>query len=69
MTNYKDTIDGKNYEYFYDTNISSWTVLEINDDNEQVGTANYYNDKAQLLAAHKFTFTKDKRFECKKYQH
>lgn len=55
MTTYQEN----GYRYFYDTHIKMWTVLKIDENGDQVGCAEYFNDRKQLLANYQiFKFVK-----------
>ena len=54
MTNYHQTINGKQYEYFYDTNERHWTVLDA----ITLETIDTFYNKAQMLEVYPFTFVK-----------
>jgi hypothetical protein len=58
MKTYEDIINETRYWYFYDTNIKSWTVFKVDDQNYQVGNAEHYANKKSLLKDYKFNFKK-----------
>lgn len=56
MITYTQTIDNKTYWYFYDRSIRLWTVMLVDENDNQIGTADHYHDKGQMLYAYKFDF-------------
>ncbi len=56
MTTYQEN----GYRYFYDTHGKMWTVLKIDENGDQVGWAEYFNDRKQLLANYP-----NFKFKCK----
>lgn len=52
MKEYKGTHKGKSYRYFYDRGVRFWTVYELDGKGNQIGDAEYYNDKKQLVEAY-----------------
>ena len=51
------TYQQNNFRYWYDTHIKMWTVLTIDDDGYQIGHAEYFANRSQLLANYpKFNF-------------
>ena len=56
MKTYYNKIGDKMYWYFYDTSTKFWTVYQVNNLGCQIGYADYYANKKQLLASYKFDF-------------
>jgi hypothetical protein len=56
MKTYENIINETRYWYFYDTHIKSWTILIVDEQDYQVGNAEYYANKKSLLKDYKFNF-------------
>ena len=56
MKTYEQILDNIRWWYFYDRTLRLWTVFIVDENDYQVGEANYYNDKKQMLEQHKFNF-------------
>ena len=55
MKTYKETLD-KTYQYFYDTNIKLWTVHQLDDNDNFIDEADYFQNKTEMLKQYKFKF-------------
>jgi hypothetical protein len=51
-----ETINGLQYMYFFDKSIKSWTVLQIDINQNQIGNAEYFANKQSLLNIYNFIF-------------
>jgi hypothetical protein len=60
MKTYYHNQEGNFFRYFFDPNITSWTVLRIDALGNQVGHADYYANKASLLSVYPFFKFKQK---------
>ena len=56
MKTYENIINGIKYRYFFDKSIKSWTVYKVDENNYQVGNAEYYANKTSLLMNYNFNF-------------
>jgi hypothetical protein len=56
MTSYENVINEIRYMYFYDNGIKSWTVMQIDKNENQISNAEYYANKKSLLKDYKFDF-------------
>jgi hypothetical protein len=56
MKAYQNTVGKIKFVYFYDTNIRSWTVYRVDEKNYQVGDAEHYPNKKELLKCYNFNF-------------
>lgn len=59
MKTYRESIDGKRYQYFYDVYIRSWTVYLIDENGFQISESDYFANKAQMLKKYSFKFKTD----------
>ena len=46
------TYEDNGYRYFYDFYIKSWTIYEIDLEGFQVGNADYFSNKKQLIISY-----------------
>ena len=58
MKTYEQTIKGVRYWYFYDTNVRSWVVYDVDENDYQVNGAEYFPNKKELLLSYRFDFNK-----------
>jgi hypothetical protein len=56
MKTYKALINKVTYIYFYDKYIKSWTVIQVDANENQVGDAEYFANKESLLSNYNFNF-------------
>lgn len=43
MKTYFQKLNDKTYQFFYDRSIHSWTVIEVDSKDYQIGEAHYFN--------------------------
>lgn len=48
--------DGSQWDFFYDRGIRLWTVLNVNEFGHQLGEADYYVRKSEMVDSHGFNF-------------
>jgi hypothetical protein len=57
MKIYKEKLNEKDFEYYWDSNVKSWTVYTVDLDGFQIEyEAEYFPNKKQLLESYNFKF-------------
>jgi hypothetical protein len=58
MKTYVNQTNQKTYWYFYDPYLKSWTVFEVDENENQISDADYFGNKENLLKCYDFDFKK-----------